>query len=432
MSITALTLLMLLLAAQAQEGQEELAYFEEPRRALELITVLDLRYIQADSTASWLDAELGKARYGGDGTDGRSLFRIPQASIVFNTRATGSLFTHVHVNLDLEPEHPGGRYGWDRIRLVEAFADWRWNVAPPLELRVKGGLFFPPISLENVGEAWSTFYTVTPSAINAWVGEEIRSTGVELTLAHVGSENELSVKGAVFWNNDPAGSLLAYRGFALHDRQTGYRDRLPLPDIPSIEPAGTFEQQAPWVEPLFEIDGRHGYYGAIAWESYRFFQLNALYFDNRGIPDRFDGRQYAWKTRFANVGAVVFLPREMELLAQYLDGNTDMGFRGPRQPRVAASFRSWYVLFTAPVGRQRLSLRYEPFRVRDRDIFREPDPSDEDGDAWTFDYLVRVADRHRIGVELMRIHSERPSRASIGLPVRATEWIFQLSLRLQF
>ncbi len=59
-------------------------------------------------------------------------------------------------------------------------------------------------------------------------------------------------------------------------------------------------------------------------------------------------------------------------------------------------------------------------------------PSDEDGDAWTFDYLVRVADRHRIGVELMRIHSERPSRASIGLPVRATEWIFQLSLRLQF
>ena len=178
MSITSLTLLMVLLTVQGQEGQEELAYFEEPRRALELITVLDLRYIQADSTASWLDAELGKARYGGDGRDGRSLFRIPQASIVFNTRATGSLFTHVHVNLDLEPEHPGGRYGWDRIRLVEAFADWRWNFAPPLELRVKGGLFFPPISLENVGEAWSTFYTVTPSAINAWVGEEVRSTGV--------------------------------------------------------------------------------------------------------------------------------------------------------------------------------------------------------------------------------------------------------------
>ena len=77
-------------------------------------------------------------------------------------------------------------------------------------------------------------------------------------------------------------------------------------------------------------------------------------------------------------------------------------------------------------------MRYEPFHVRDLDIFREPDSSDEDGDAWTFDYLVRVADRHRVGVELMRIDSDRPSRASIGLPVRATEWIFQLSLRLQF
>ena len=216
---------MLLLAAQEQEGQEAPTYFEEPTRAIELVTVWDFRYIQADSTASWLDAELGKTRYGGDGTDGRGLFRIPQASIVFNTRPAESLFTHVQLNLDLEPEHPGGRYGWDRVRLVEAFADWRWSFAPPLELRVKGGLFFPPISLENIGEAWSTFYTVTPSAINAWVGEEVRSTGLELALAHVGVENELSVKGAVFWNNDPTGSLLAYRGFALHDRQTGYRDR---------------------------------------------------------------------------------------------------------------------------------------------------------------------------------------------------------------
>ena len=31
------------------------------------------------------------------------------------------------------------------------------------------------------------------------------------------------------------------------------------------------------------------------------------------------------------------------------------------------------------------------------------------------------ADRHRIGVEFMRIDSERPSRASIGVPARATE-----------
>ena len=77
-------------------------------------------------------------------------------------------------------------------------------------------------------------------------------------------ENELSVKGAIFWNNDPTGSLLAYRGFAIHDRQTGYRDRLPLPPTPSLEPGGLFEQQAPWVEPLFAIDDRPGYYGALA------------------------------------------------------------------------------------------------------------------------------------------------------------------------
>ena len=425
-----LVLALWLLCPPLQEQDEE--YFEEEEKAIELAMVWDFRFINADAPESWLDAALGKGRYGGDGTDRHSLFRIPQASFVFDTRPTEALTTHVQVNLDVEPEHPEGRYGWDRIRLIEAFVDWRPRLSETLEFRSKGGFFFPPISLENIGVAWSTFYTITPSAINAWVGEEVRATGAELGMARVGLENEVSATGAIFWNNDPTGSLLAYRGFAIHDRQMGLRDRVPLPPTPSIQPGGAFEQQAPFVEPVFEIDDRPGYYGALSWENYQFFELNGIYFDNRGDPSAFDGEQYAWQTRFANIGMVAFLPREMEVLGQFFDGNTDMGPRGPEDPRVTADFRSWYLMFTAPFGRHRLSTRYERFRVRDRDTVEAPDPSDEDGDAWTFAYLVRLFGAHRVALELTRIASDRPARASMGLPPDTSELMFQLSLRLQF
>ena len=270
------------LRPQVSEQEESEQYFEESGRPIELKTVWDFRYVRTDATASWLERALGKARYGGEGSERRSLFRVPQASFVVDTQLANSLTTHLHVNLDLEREIPEGRYGWDRIRLIEAFADWRWAFDAPRELRVEGGMFFPPVSLEHIGDAWTTFYTVTPSAINTWIGEEVRATGTELTLAHVGVANEVGVKGAAFWNSDPSGSLLAYRGFAIHDRQTGWRDRLPLPPLQSLEPGGIFEQQAPYVEPLVEIDDRAGYCGAVSWENYQFFEVNALYFDNRG------------------------------------------------------------------------------------------------------------------------------------------------------
>ena len=45
---------------------------------------------------------------------------------------------------------------------------------------------------------------------------------------------------------------------------------------------------------------------------------------------------------------------------------------------------------------------------------------------------MRIAGRHRVAVELLRIDSIRPARASIGLPVVADELMLQLSLRIQF
>lgn len=454
------------IVASTVHAQEEEEYFEEETKLIELSTLWDFRYIHTDTTTGWLDAGLGKTRYGGRDGESRDLFRVPQASFVLDLHPASSFTTHVQVNLDLEPEHPEGRYGWDRIRLIEAFARWApsLNEAGTAELRVKGGFFFPHVSLEHFGTAWSTFYSITPSATNAWIGEEVRATGVETAFAHVGLSNEWSLGGAVFWNNDPTGSLLAWRGFAAHDRQTGLRDRVPLPPIPSIGPKeaveppgppveypeypwdpqypegpgepeqgpdGSFPDQAPWVEPFVEIDGRAGYYVNGSWQNYQWFEVNGIFYDNRGNPEELNDGQYAWRTRFGNIGAVVFLPLDMEVVGQFMTGDTLMGFPEP-QSRVTADFRSWFVLWSVPVGRHQFSVRYEDIRVWDRDEFNAPDGSDESGDIWTVAYWLSLFGEHRLGAELMRVDSKRAARITLGDPVRAEELIFQLNLRVEF
>src|SRR5258705_9405197 len=58
----------------------------------------------------------------------------------------------------------------DLYRPVSTSA-FRWSI--------KAGAFFPPISLENTEIGWTSPWTLTPSAINAWVGEELRTIGLE-------------------------------------------------------------------------------------------------------------------------------------------------------------------------------------------------------------------------------------------------------------
>lgn len=430
-----LLFLLLALLPLPVSGQEEepFEYFEEERKVVEVSAFLDLRLARTDAPESFLDGAFGKTRYGGDGLEKRTLARISQASLVFDLRPADSLTAHFQLNFDLEPEFPHGRFGWDRLRVIELFLDWTPSLGESWELGTKLGFFFPPVSLEHVGEAWTTVYTLTPSAINGWIGEEVRVTGAEFSLTRVGLENQAAARGAVFYNNDPTGSLIGYRGFALHDRQTGLRDRLPLPPIPSISESGTFKTQAPWVEPFREIDDRPGYYAGASFENYQHFRLQGLFFDNRAIPTAFDGFQYGWQTRFASLGALVFLPGGSELFGQFLDGDLHMGLYGPGMPQVAANFRSWYALVTVPFGRQRVSFRYEQFEVEDLDgLFPPFDFSDEDGSAWTLFYNVRLGESHGLAFELLRVSSDHTARITSGLEPEVSELQMQLSLRLRF
>ncbi len=387
--------------------------------------LLDARFVRTDETGSWLDGELGKTRYGSEDSGNSELLRLSQASLLISAAASDVLSARLQINVDADPDELDVRNG--RIDLIEAFGSYRPVLSSSFRLRLRGGIFFPPVSLENRGPAWTTPYSITTSAINSWIGEEVRVAGAEFGAVCSSGGTEVSLSVAAFGYNDPAGTLLAWRGWALHDRQTGWNDHLPLAGIPALQPDGLFPRQPHYVEPFREVDGRVGFYGSGAVRN-RYFELNGIYYDNRGEQTNFDGLQYAWKTDFGGAGIAVPVAENFEVLGQYMAGAGKMGFRSA----VNIDFDSFYVLATARFDSHRISARYDDFSVDDQNADLAADDNREDGNAWTLAYIFTVLEKHRLAFEVLRVKSARPSRTSMNLSPRQEEWLFQTSFRFQF
>ena len=92
--------------------------------------------------------------------------------------------------------------------VLEAFVRWRPVSTTPVRFTLEAGAFFPPISLENTEIGWTSPWTLTPSAINAWVGEELRTIGAEATVEWRRPTGTISAYGALYGWNDPTGILL--------------------------------------------------------------------------------------------------------------------------------------------------------------------------------------------------------------------------------
>lgn len=421
---TALAALLVLAAAGAARAQDDSPKFS-------VGGILDARFIRTDTTRSWLDAGLGKERWGSlvNGEEAE-LARLAQASLLLDASFGEVVQAHVQLRTDAEPDAflKRGKTG-----LVEAYATWRPDLSPALRLKLRTGLFFPPISLEHPLRGWTTTYTITPSAANTWIGEEVRSTGLEANLVlKAGKDNEITATGAVFGMNDPVGSALAWRGWAMHDRTTITADELPFAPLPFFKPGGTFATSAPWVSPIREVDGRLGWYAGGSWRWPAVLHASALHYDNRGNPLAFDGRQYSWKTEFTNVGLRLELPGTLELLGQHVWGTSGMG-AGPGGIRlVNIDYHATYGLLTARAGRHRFSVRYDKFEVEDKDANRIEDNNTDDGEAWTAAYLLETGAHHRLALEWMRVTSDHPERLQLALPVHAEEDLIQASFRVLF
>jgi len=384
--------------------------------------LVDVRAIHASDELSWFDRGLSKVRYARDENGKRPNFDLAEVSVVGEASFSWALSAMAHVKFDREQKNVAD--------LVEAFV--RYNPVPtsPWRVRAKAGMFFPPISLEHGDIAWTSPYSLTPSAINSWVGEEVKSTGLEVTVEHKGEDNIFSLSGSAFMLNDPTGTLLAWRGWALHDVKATALGRFSLPNIQSLDTL--FDgRQSPWVEPHHEIDNRVGYYVSGKWEMRDVATLSALYYDNRGDPVKLKGGQYSWGTDFYNISLFSYLPGDVELLAQYMAGTTLMGPVVNDYNVVTVSFYSHYAMLSRMFGEQRVSLRYDSFKTEDMSFVAQ-DNNNENGHAWMASISRTFKDKQRIMFEVQFVDSDRANRADLGIPTRAKETLLQLSYRFAF
>src|SRR6202020_1060810 len=108
---------------------------------------------------------------------------------------------------------------------------------------------------------------------------EVKVVGLEGSVSTVIGDQTVKATAAVFGYDDTSGTLLSFRGWALHDRQSQLDGSFPLP------PRSPFFDQVQDDETYssFEIDKRVGYYAKLQWSSDDLpVMLEALHYDNRG------------------------------------------------------------------------------------------------------------------------------------------------------
>jgi hypothetical protein len=368
----------------------------------------DARVVKAPDSRSWRDGGLGKERYG----DGNITPELGEISAIGTAQLLPELSAYVHARYE-----PTQRSAVD---LIEAYARYRPVSTTPLRWSIKAGAFFPPISLENEGIGWTSLWTLTPSAINSWVGEELRTIGGEAQLEWRGTEHQLEATAALFGVNDPAGVLLADRGWSFGDRPTGLFDRTRLPDV-LARPGQT---PPIFSQPFQEIDGRVGWYSGLSWLWLDYGRLAALYYNNEADPSASDG-QFAWHTEFWSLGAETQID-PLVVKAQFMLGSTEIA---PLGHRGRTDFEAAYLLVGWEFGAWRLAGRVDQFRT---DGYSPGGTVDlgESGYAGTAALTWRPMNWLRITGELLHVDSVREQRMLAGLPARAQDTQLQLAFRL--
>ena len=394
---TAATFLLALISASAQaEGQFDLS--------------VDMRLIASDGLTSYLDGGLGKLRFDED-HDGLQVGRL---------RAAWSLPLGETLNVHLDASL--WRFGDDNaFDLTEAYLEYRPYPVEGWRSRVKVGAFYAPISLEHRAAGWTNPYLIRSSAINTWVGEELRTIGAEYSLDWLGTRSghdfDAGFVAAVYGYNDPAGVIVASRGWSLHDRQTtlfgevGEQGDVPVPGRVLFK----------------EIDDRPGYYVGAHLSYLNRVELRYMHYDNRADPEAFDSgiNDFAWLTYFDSVGLRVETAGGWTFISQWLRGETIVE---PESGYEKWEYSSTFALLSRAIGQHRFSLRADWF---DTDHFETsyPPGDTESGSAWTAGYSYERNAHWNFAVEALQIKSNVSARPAIGEPAHATEKQLQVQVR---
>jgi hypothetical protein len=375
----------------------------------DLDATIDVRAIASDGERSYLDGGLGLLRY----DENHQGLRIGELRLGY----LGQFADIVHITVEAVSYADGDRLPLD---LTEAFIEIRPFPHNGWRSNVKIGAFYAPISLENRLQGWRSAYSLTPSAINTWIGEELRTIGAEYDLDWLGRQRGhdwgFGLGAAAFGWNESAGTLLAERGWALDDRQTtlfGYAANLGV---------GPVYRPRPF---YWDIDRRAGYYVDGNAKYLDDLELRALHYDNRADPDVYEPalNDYAWHTWFDSAGARWTPAPDWTVISQWLAGDTC----------VAGLLFCWqygseFLLTSWQHGPNLLSARYDDFQTHaDHPAFIAS--VEQRGHAWTAAYERELGHSLSVLLEALQVDSTLQNRLQLGERPGAVERMVQLAVR---
>ena len=370
---------------------------------------LDLRLVGADAPTSVPDGGLGVLRYG-DNRDGLQLGRARLAV----SQDFGELLTFK------ADASAWGQHDRNPIDFTEAYlqlhpypwGDWR--------ARVKLGAFYAPMSLENRADGWESPYTLSSSAMDSWVAQELRTIGAELKLewlgTHSGHDFDVTAAFGVYGWNEAAGAAIANSGFTITDWQGTLLGRVGRPNSLAGE-----------IDEYHQFDNRVGTYVGLEVHYLDRVTLEGLHYDNHADPAIDDEvtNIYAWQTQFDTVGLRAETDAGWTAIVQWMAGTT---YVDPEEFGLLRwDFVTRYVLISKRSARNTLSARYDDFSVSARQAYPL---GDQRGHALTLAYRFEANEHWRFTLEGVRARGFQANRAIYaGEAPFATESNVQLAIR---
>jgi len=346
---------------------------------------LTAREIYVNAQPSWLQGGAGRFDVGADSVDDHALVSTFNAQVGADWMPSTWFLVHAD---GVARRQQSGDVAGKRVGLIQGYADVyndHW--------RLRAGEFWLPTSRENTDPLWTSKYTITFSALNSWMAQEVRPIGADLQWS---PSFYVTAGVTAFRGNDTMGTLLANRGWTFGNYLAAYGENLPTPEPALTRPFGE------------DLDGKNGYAERIRVSLPERAMLQFTHIDNRATISPTDVKgQEPWLTRFNIVGGEAGSTGPSTVAAEWMRGSTEVGFPGGS---FTMDFDTVYILGSHKFGHERLSARIERFTTSNAS-HPAVDHARESGHAWTIAWMHETTPHTRTALEYCRVSGDRPGLA---------------------
>src|SRR2546430_8811925 len=135
-----------------------------------LYAFISARTVYVKAPQSWASGGFGRFDVGANDIGKHRTVNLQVAQLGFDWTPARWLLIHADGVARHEPSGTVGKHAG----VIQAYADLFTE-----HLRFRAGSFWLPTSRENIDPLWTSRYTITFSALNSWMGQEVRPIGAD-------------------------------------------------------------------------------------------------------------------------------------------------------------------------------------------------------------------------------------------------------------